>query len=63
MFCGHASHLDEFCFRHKRIEKMRFDYAINSYHNEIIDFSPRSYNCTLSHFFHGPNDLSYGFGS
>jgi hypothetical protein len=63
MFCGHASHLDEFCFRHKRIEKMHFDYAINSYHNEIINFLPCSYSCALSHFFHGPNDLSYGFGS
>jgi hypothetical protein len=30
MFCGHASHLDEFCFHHKRIEKRRFDYARNS---------------------------------
>jgi hypothetical protein len=27
MFCGCASHLDEFCFHHKRIEKWRFDYA------------------------------------
>jgi hypothetical protein len=27
MFCGHADHLDEFCFRHKRIEKRRFEYA------------------------------------
>jgi hypothetical protein len=31
MFCGHAGHLDEFCFRHKRIERRRFDYARNSY--------------------------------
>jgi hypothetical protein len=30
MFCGHASHLDEFCFHRKRIEKRRFDYARNS---------------------------------
>jgi hypothetical protein len=29
MFCGRAGHLDEFCFRRKRIEKMRFDYAKN----------------------------------
>jgi hypothetical protein len=27
MFCGHAGHLDEFCFHRKRIEKRRFDYA------------------------------------
>jgi hypothetical protein len=25
MFCGRAGHLDEFCFRHKRIEKRRLD--------------------------------------
>jgi hypothetical protein len=38
MFCGRAGHLDEFCFRCKRIEKRRFDYARNSYHNEFLDF-------------------------
>jgi hypothetical protein len=27
MFCGCAGHLDEFCFRRKRIEKRHFDYA------------------------------------
>jgi hypothetical protein len=25
MFCGRAGHLDEFCFRHKIIEKRRLD--------------------------------------
>jgi hypothetical protein len=30
MFCGHAGHLDEFCFQRKRIEKMHLDYARNS---------------------------------
>jgi hypothetical protein len=30
MFCGRVGHLDEFCFRRKRIEKMRFDFARNS---------------------------------
>jgi hypothetical protein len=44
IFCGRASHLDEFCFRHKRIEKMHFDYARNSRHDEFIDFPPRSYS-------------------
>jgi hypothetical protein len=29
MFCGHAGHLDEFCFRRKRMEKRRVDYARN----------------------------------
>jgi hypothetical protein len=30
MFCGCASHLNDFCFHRKRIEKRRFDYARNS---------------------------------
>jgi hypothetical protein len=38
MFCGHVSHLDEFYFRCKRIEKMHFDYARNSYRDEFSDF-------------------------
>jgi hypothetical protein len=38
MFSSRASHLDEFCFCHKRIEKMHFDYARNSYCNKFIDF-------------------------
>jgi hypothetical protein len=71
MFCGHAGHLDEFYFQHKRIEKMRFDYARNSYRDEFLDFLPRSYShasprtssCALSHFSHGPNYRSYGFDS
>jgi hypothetical protein len=60
MFYGRAGHLDEFCFCHKRIEKMRFDYARNSYRDEFIDFLPRT-SCALPHFFHGPNHRSYGF--
>jgi hypothetical protein len=71
MFCGRADHLDEFCFRRKRIEKRRFEYARNSYHDEFFDFSPSSYFCAsprtsssaLSHFSYGPNHRSYGFGS
>jgi hypothetical protein len=71
MFCGRVDHLDEFCFRRKRIEKRRFDYARNSYRDEFIDFLSRSYSralpCTssraLSHFSDGPNHRSYGFGS
>jgi hypothetical protein len=38
MFCGRVGHLDEFCFRHKRIERRRFDYARNSYHDEFLIF-------------------------
>jgi hypothetical protein len=63
MLFGLASHLDEFCFCRKRIEKRHFDYARNSYCNEFIDFLPHSYSHALSSFFHGPNHLSYGFGS
>jgi hypothetical protein len=29
IFCGRAGHLNEFCFRCKRIEKRHFDYARN----------------------------------
>jgi hypothetical protein len=63
MFCGCAGHMDEFCFRHKRIEKRRFDYARNSYRNKFIDFSPRTSSRASFCFIHGPNYRSYGFGS
>jgi hypothetical protein len=71
MFYGRASHLDEFCFHHKRIEKRRFDYARNSYRYEFSNFLPRSYSCAsphtssraLFHFSHRPNHHSYGFDS
>jgi hypothetical protein len=70
MFCGRAGHLDEFWFRRKRIEKRHLDYAINSYCDEFSDFPPRSFSHALprtssralSHFSHGPNHCSYGFG-
>jgi hypothetical protein len=38
MFCGCVDHLDEFCFRCKRIERRRLDYARNSYHDEFFEF-------------------------
>jgi hypothetical protein len=44
MFCGSAGHLDEFCFRQKRIERRRVEYARNSYRDEFLDFLPRSYS-------------------
>jgi hypothetical protein len=78
MFCGRAGHLDEFCFRWKRIERRHVEYARDSYRDECLDFPPRSYShvpprfysCasprTFSHalpqFAHGPNHRSYGFG-
>jgi hypothetical protein len=44
MFCGCAGHLDEFCFRRKRIERSRVEYARDSYRDEFIDFPPCSYS-------------------
>jgi hypothetical protein len=51
MFCGHAGHLDEFCFRRKRIERRRVEDARDSYRNEYIDFPPRSYSHVLPRFY------------
>jgi hypothetical protein len=78
MFCALAGHLDEFCFRWKRIERSRVEYDRDSYHDEFIDFpphsyshvpphfyshaSPRTFSRALPHFAHGPNHHSYGFG-
>jgi hypothetical protein len=61
MFCGRAGHLDEFCFRRKRIEKRCLDYARNSYHDEFIDFPPHTSSRASPHFFHGPNHCSHDF--
>jgi hypothetical protein len=63
MFCGRAGHLVEFCFRRKRMDKRRVDYAINSYHDEFIDFLPHISSRAPSHFSNGPNHCSHGFGS
>jgi hypothetical protein len=79
MFYGRAGHLDEFCFRCKRIEKMHFDYARNSYYDVFIDFPPHSYSHVPPRFYsrslprtssrvfpqfsYGSNHRSYGFGS
>jgi hypothetical protein len=78
MFCGRAGHLDEFCFRRKRIERKCVEYARDSFRDEFIDFLPRSYShvlpqfysrasprtfsCALPQFAHGPNHRSYGLG-
>jgi hypothetical protein len=55
MFCSHAGHLDEFCFRCKRLEKKHVDYARNSYRDEFFDFPPRSHSRAL------PNPSSRAF--
>jgi hypothetical protein len=62
MFCGRVGYLDEFCFRCKTIEKRCVDNARNSYHDEFIDFLLHNSSHALSHFSHGPNHYSYGFG-
>jgi hypothetical protein len=51
MFCGRAGHLDEFCFRWKRIERRRVEYARDSYRDEFIDFLPRSYSHVPRRFY------------
>jgi hypothetical protein len=63
MFCGRAGHLDDFCFRCKRMEKTHVDYARNSYHDEFINFPPYFSSRAPSHFSHRPNHRLYGFGS
>jgi hypothetical protein len=77
MFCGRAGHLDEFCFRWKRIEMRRVEYTRDSYRDEFFDVPLQSYSrilphlysrassrtsCALPQFAHGPNHRSYGFG-
>jgi hypothetical protein len=49
MFCGRAGHLDEFCFRQKRIERRLVEYARNSYLDEFLDLPPCSYSRILPH--------------
>jgi hypothetical protein len=51
MFCLRAGHLDEFCFRWKRIERRRVEYARDSYRDEFIDFLPRSYSHVPPRFY------------
>jgi hypothetical protein len=51
MFCGRAAHLDEFCFRRKKIERRCVEYARDSYRDEFIDFSSRSYSHVPPRFY------------
>jgi hypothetical protein len=51
MFCGRAGHLDEFCFRWKKIERRRVEYARDSYRDEFIDFPLRSYSHVPPRFY------------
>jgi hypothetical protein len=63
IFCDRADHLDEFCFHRKRIEKRLFNYTRYSYHDEFINFQPRTSSHTLPYFFYGYNHRSYDFSS
>jgi hypothetical protein len=59
MFCGRADHLDEFCFRQKRIERRHVEYVRDSYRDELFNvpaqsysrISPRSYSRASSRTF------------
>jgi hypothetical protein len=51
MFYDRASHLDEFCFRRKIIERRCVEYARDSYRDEFIDFPPHSYSHVLPRFY------------
>jgi hypothetical protein len=51
MFCGRAGHLDEFCFRRKKIERIHVKYVRDSYHDEFIDFLPHPYSHVPPHFY------------
>jgi hypothetical protein len=51
MFSGRVGHLDEFCFRRKRIVRRRVEYARDSYHDEFFDFPPRSYSHVPPRFY------------
>jgi hypothetical protein len=62
MFCGRAGHLDEFCFRQKRIERRRVEYARDSYCDEFIDFSPRSYSHVPPRFYYRASPRTFSRG-
>jgi hypothetical protein len=51
MFCDRAGHLDEFCFRRKRIERRHVEYARDSYRDKFMNFSPRSYSHAPPRFY------------
>jgi hypothetical protein len=59
MFCGRAGHLDKFYFWRKRIERRRVKYARDSYHDEFIDFPPRSYSHVSPRFYSRASPLTF----
>jgi hypothetical protein len=44
IFCGRADHLDDFCFRRKRIERMHVKYARDLYRDEFFNVLPQSHS-------------------
>jgi hypothetical protein len=62
MFCGRAGHLDEFCFRRKRIERRRVEYARDSYRDEFIDFLPHSYSHVPPRFYSRASPRTFSRG-
>jgi hypothetical protein len=44
MFYSHAGHLNEFCFRRKRVGRRRVEYARDSYCDEFYDVPAQSYS-------------------
>jgi hypothetical protein len=44
MFYDRAGHLNEFCFRWKRIERRHIEYARDSYRDEFFAVPPQSYS-------------------
>jgi hypothetical protein len=63
MFCDRVGHLDEFCFRRKRIERRRVEYARDSYRDEFFDVPPQSYSRILPHSYSraSPHTFSRAF--
>jgi hypothetical protein len=57
MFCSREGHLDEFCFRRKRLERRRFEYVRDSYRDQFFDFPPCSYSRA------SPRTSSHAFSS
>jgi hypothetical protein len=62
MFCGRAGHLDEFCFRWKKIERRRVEYARDSYRDEFIDFPLRSYSHVPPRFYSRASPHTFSCG-
>jgi hypothetical protein len=59
MFYGCAGHLDDFCFRRKRIERRYVEYARDSYRDEFINFLPRSYSHVSPRFYSRASPRSF----